>query len=289
LSGGILLKMKVTLNLRLVTGLSLAAALLCWFVRWMPLDTVVGIPFLIVLPGFTWTRALFPRAGQLRPSVRACYALSMSAAIIILAGQVLSETPLGIGLGPTVATLFAAVLLGALIAHWRQRPIPSGDRYVSTLAIPFDRWRAAASAGNAVFLVLVLVMAAGMVGLSYGVARAQGMQRVHAEFSVLDAETGSLVHVVTIRLGQSLPLVFRVVNHDAAAAEYRIVGKVGDVVLTDIGPFTVQGGEAWERSVDVTPTYGSDGQRIRFALYKDGGTLPYLPELSCTVNVESGW
>ena len=98
-----------------------------------PLRVVPAIAFVLFLPGYLATSALFPRTGDLSGPERLALSLGLSMAIVPLIGLALNFTPWGIRLEPIVVSLDAlgAVLILATdssgdVSGW-SRSCPTGQ------------------------------------------------------------------------------------------------------------------------------------------------------------------
>ena len=103
-----------------------------------PLRVVFVLPFILFIPGYLLTAALFPARGDLDGLERVALSLGVSIAAVPLLGFALNYTPWGIGLDSIAAILLAFCLAVGLAAHVRRRELPEGDRF----AVPFAAYRA---------------------------------------------------------------------------------------------------------------------------------------------------
>jgi len=98
------------------------------FCPWSYLRQVLGIVFVLLLPGYTILKALFPLQVPIKTSTenldnieRVALSLGMSIAIVPIIGLILNYTPWGIRLTPIVISLFVLTLISATIAMARER------------------------------------------------------------------------------------------------------------------------------------------------------------------------
>jgi hypothetical protein len=97
------------------------------FYPWSYLRNVLGIIFVLWLPGYTFTKALFPVRMPIRTStenletiVRIALSLGMSIALVPIIGLLLYYTPLGLSVTPIVLSLFALTFVFATVAIARE-------------------------------------------------------------------------------------------------------------------------------------------------------------------------
>ena len=109
----------------LTATITLAAVLLvpANFFPWNYVREVFGAIFVLWLPGYTLTKALFPLKMPIKPSTNnlekaeiAALSIGMSMAMVPLVGLLLNYTPWGIRLGPIIISLYIITLIFATVA-----------------------------------------------------------------------------------------------------------------------------------------------------------------------------
>ncbi|WP_372912399.1 DUF1616 domain-containing protein [Salinigranum sp.] len=292
-------------------------------VRDTPLRIVVGLPFVLFVPGYALVAALFPERGTdpaddatdgsgITGLERVALSFGVSIAVVPLVGLVLNFTPFGIRLVPIVVTLTVLVLALAAVATRRRLALPTEDRFT----VP---WRAWLRAGRSelfdpetrtdgalnVLLVVSLVLAVSSVGYAVAVPK-QGES--FTEFYLLtESDDGELVadgYPTEFVAGQSQSLVVGVGNQEHQQQAYTVVVELHDVQVTDNWTRVVdrqrlqtfeletEHNETWQRQHTVTPELTGDRMRLTYMLYR--GAPPATPttdnayrELHLWVNVSS--
>ena len=292
-------------------------------VRDTPLRIVVGLPFVLFVPGYALVAALFPERGTdptddatdgsgITGLERVALSFGVSIAVVPLVGLVLNFTPFGIRLVPIVVTLTVLVLALAAVATRRRLALPAEDRFT----VP---WRAWLRAGRSelfepetrtdgalnVLLVVSLVLAVSSVGYAVAVPK-QGES--FTEFYLLtERDDGELVadgYPTEFVAGQSQSLVVGVGNQEHQQQAYTVVVELHDVQVTDNWTRVVdrqrlqtfeletEHNETWQRQHTVTPELTGDRMRLTYMLYR--GAPPATPttdnayrELHLWVNVSS--
>jgi len=95
------------------------------FYPWVYVRYLLGVIFVLWLPGYTFIKALFPSAEKAREKgldtiERIALSIGMSLALIPIIGLLLNYTPWGIRLTPIVLSLLALTIVFATIAIIRQ-------------------------------------------------------------------------------------------------------------------------------------------------------------------------
>ncbi len=105
--------------------INILAILLIIVITFFPsnvLRIILGLPFLLFLPGYTLITVLFPRKRILDGIERVALSFGLSIAVVPLSGFVLNYTPWGIRLYPILISLTIFLIITSVIAwYWRQR------------------------------------------------------------------------------------------------------------------------------------------------------------------------
>jgi hypothetical protein len=207
-------------DLILVVGLAGAAWLLANGATFdgSILRAALGIPLVLLLPGYALAAAIFPmRPPHRTEQVLLCLGLSLAAAA--LGGLVLHLTPWGIQAGSWATLLFGVTFISSVVASLRRRPIPR----------PRSRPAASTSLVPAATFLLSGLVVAGAIWI----ARMPSAQQADQAYSVLWAVPAAGDPANRIRLGIS--------SGEAASTGY--------IVRVVAGTQTVQ-----EFSLEVAPT-----------------------------------
>lgn len=274
------------------------------------LEWVLGVPFLLVVPGYALVSAqlgssddgLAGRATDetglsTTPVVRVALAIPASIVVVATVAVVLSGT-VGVGLPNAVWAIAGVTLVGAVVAGYRRRRRPRELR-----AAPLrTAWIGARRTFDGSTLYS-LAMAVALVALvaSIAFAGATGPDReAYTEFYVLTEDAnGDLVandFPASVAAGDAVPLHLAVENHEADQRSYDVVVRSvrnGSGTATTLDRFEI-GVEAGQRAVverSITPQTPGEDTRIEFLLYK--GAAPADPDgsaadisLLLTVDVE---
>jgi uncharacterized membrane protein len=217
-----------------------------------PLRVVVGLPFVLFIPGYAFIAALFPEAGESPTSEkeaddreddpyedrtgidgieRVALAFGTSIAIVPLLGLVLNFTPWGIRLVPIVVAISGFTLAVTAIAAQRRWDLPPEERF----RIPYERWLADAraelfepdsqtDAALNVLLAISVVLAVASVG--YAVAVPQQGESFSEFYLLTEDENGDLVadeYPTEFTRGESRTLVVGIGNHEHERTNYSVV------------------------------------------------------------------
>lgn len=271
-----------------------------------PLRVVVGLSFVLFVPGYAFVAALFPEhatgadtSGEDARGIdgleRLVLSFGSSIAIVPLVGLVLNFTPWGITLVPVFLSLAGLTLVLTGIGFARRRQVePTRRFHVPTARLddvrqeflePTDRTDAILN----VVLVLSVLLAASSV--AYAVA-APTQGEDFTEFHLLTQnESGTLVaddYPTNFTEGESRSLVVGVTNQEHERTNYTVVVELQRVNVTDGDvhvrqmdrlhqyQITLQPGETWQKRNTITPEMVGDHLRLQYLLYR--GDAPSNPK-----------
>ncbi len=95
--------------------------------------TVLGLFLILFIPGYSLIAALFPKKDDLDGIERAALSFGLSIAVTPLIGLALNYTPYGIRLTPILISLSAFTMIMVIIAYFRRRRVPDGEKYLCEL------------------------------------------------------------------------------------------------------------------------------------------------------------
>src|SRR3972149_1401155 len=105
-----------------------------------PLRIVMGVPFVLLLPGYSLGAALYPRRDDLQLPERLALSAGLSIAAVLLIGLALNYSPWGIRLEPVLASVALFVVLAAAAAALRRGLLPAEQAFAVTGHVRLPRW-----------------------------------------------------------------------------------------------------------------------------------------------------
>lgn len=221
-------------------------------VRETPLRVVLGLPFVLFLPGYAFIAALFPEAGEAPTATdnaeeegtdsrlvdrgidgieRVALSFGLSIAIVPLIGLVLNFTPWGIRLGPILLSVSGFTLIAVVVAQYRRERLPPEERFhvpfaawidtaVTEITEPADRTDAALN----VLLAVSVILAVASVG--YAVAVPPQGERFTEFYILTEDEDNELVaaeYATEFVVGESDSLVLGISNQEHREVEYTVL------------------------------------------------------------------
>jgi uncharacterized membrane protein len=120
----------------ILLALTLIALVLLW--PHSVLRQTIGLIFLLFIPGYVATAALFPENDQIDGIERGALSFGLSIAIVPLIGLALNFTPFGIKLDPIMASISAFILIVSGIAWYRRTSLPLDERFAIEINFELD-------------------------------------------------------------------------------------------------------------------------------------------------------
>lgn len=272
-----------------------------------PLRVIVGLPFVLFVPGYAFIAALFPEAGESgdesnatdgirgrsEPGIdgieRVALSFGTSIAIVPLLGLILNFTPWGIRLVPVLLAVSGFTVLAAGVAARRRWALPEGDRFT----VPYERWLATAQselfeperrtdlALNALLVISVLLAAASV---TYAVTVPKQGEAFTEFYLLTENETGDRVaddYPTEFTVGESKSVHVGIGNHEHQQQAYTVVVELQRVTVANNTTSvhaeqelkryraTIGANQTRARQLNVTPTMQGERLRLTFLLYRN--------------------
>ena len=277
--------MKVKLGNGLVI-LDVSGALFALIIIFLPsgvLHLILGVPFLLFVPGYALMTALFIKKGEIGGISRVALSFTSSVALVALFGYLLGYTAWGIRLEPVVYTIYAFVLITSLVAWLRWRRLPEQERFEINIAL--GRPRLGQTMTDRILAVILIITILGaIIGLSYTFTRPKP-QESFTEFYVLGNGGKATEYPTDLQLGVESSVISVIINHEGKETEYRVRVLLNGEMIKEISPITLDDEQKWESEVTFVPGDVGDNQKLEFLLYKDNSPDPYLEPVYLWVDV----
>ena len=99
------------------------------FVSSSVLRIILGLPLVLLFPGYALAAALIPKRNALKGIERIVLSLGLSIAVVVIIGLILGYTPWGISLYPIVIALSIFILATSIVAWCRRRRLAEADKF----------------------------------------------------------------------------------------------------------------------------------------------------------------
>ncbi|KAB1198225.1 MULTISPECIES: DUF1616 domain-containing protein [Haloferax] len=257
-----------------------------------PLRVVLGLPFVLFVPGYAMIAALFPEAGDGDEGIdgieRVALSFGVSIAVVPLIGLVLNFTPWGIRLVPIMVATSGVTLALVAVGARRRNELPASEQF----EVPYEMWLSSArdelfepetrtDAMLNVVLVVSVVLATASVG--YAVAVPKEGESFTELYLLTEGDDGELVadgYPEEFVAGESKSVIVGVGNQEYEQVNYTVVSKLQRVRVEnnsttvleerELARFSpqVEHNETWRTSHEITPTMTGERLRLVYLLYK---------------------
>ena len=255
-------------------SINVLVLLLSLIIIFMPdtvLRSILGLPAVVFLPGYTLLIAVFPRKTSINGIQRFALSLGLSIVIIVFAGLVLNYTPWGLQWYTVLISLASFVFLISLIAWFRVWKIAPGEDislHIGFKSLKFSVLFPFKSTRDIIISVLLLIAMVGFVGILVHVVNQPRNGENFTEFYLLDSGTVNTEYPRVVTLDESFGVTLVVNNHENRIMEYRIEITLDNKIIEEISPINLSPGEKWQREISITPTSLTPEQEVTFNLYR---------------------
>ena len=239
-----------------------------------PLRIVVGVPFVLLLPGYCLVAALYPRRDDLQLAERLALSSGLSIAVVPLIGLALNYSPWGIRLEPILAFVTLFVVLAAAAAAFRRGLLPAEEAFGLASDVRLPRWPKLRLIDALAGMALLAFLASLGGGVYFVAASGEGPEGF-TEFYVLGSGGKAEDYPGLVKAGEQATAVLGLVNREGRDTAYQIAVMLDGETTDDIDGVVLGNGERWEKTVALLPAHAGNSQKAEFLLYKDGGGEPY--------------
>jgi uncharacterized membrane protein len=250
------------------------------------LRIVLGLPFLLFIPGYMLIVALFPRKDQLDNIERVAMSSLLSIIMVSFSVFALNFTPWGIRLYPVLIVLTAIILFTSLTAWYRRRRIVGSDETAVTINFSLAFWRRKSILDKLLLSILALTVLGTIGILGYAVVEPRTGEKF-TEFYILGANGKVEGYPDELVLGEEATVIVGIVNREHERVNYRVEVRINGVKNNEWGPLVLDHDTKREEIIDFQPGIVEDNQKVEFLLYKQGQGESYR-SLYLRVNVKRG-
>jgi uncharacterized membrane protein len=246
----------------------------------------LGVPAVLVVPGYALTVLLYPRGRDLDVFERIALAGGLSVAQIPLVVLLVDRSPWGLSPPATVASLAALSCLWCFLAAIRVArspgagpsagwPLevaspapPSGSvRRLPAVWLAANRWERAAVLASAGLVALV-------AWTLLTITTHRGVPPL-TEFFVLGQQGLAEDYPRTVEPGRPVRVSVGIVNREGRAEEYRVVIRLRQESLAQTPPVRLGSGEKWTGDLTFALAEYGFGQRVELLLLRGTAAAPY--------------
>lgn len=241
------------------------------------LRNIIGLPFVLFLPGYALIAALFPAKSDLDGIERMALSFGLSIAVVPLIGLGLNYTPWGIRPFPILISLSTFILIMCGLAYMRRAKLPETETFnisfrTTALSLKSEIMENSESKlDRALTAFLILSILLSVTTLAFVVVSPKEGEHF-TEFYLLGPQGKADNYTTVYTLGQSGTLIVGIVNH-----EYRTINYTMEVMLENkslplpenMKHITLAHNNTWEEPVTLIPPFEGQRMKLEFLLYNE--------------------
>lgn len=249
--------------------------------------TILGIPMVLFIPGYSLVAALFPKNDDLDTIERIALSFGLSIAVVPLIGLILNYTTFGIRLLPILITLCTFIVIMAIIAINRRKALSEDIRF----SIRFDKIydilnneiNAPAFKIDRILSVILIISIILAIGMLYYVIITPKIGEKFTEFYILGPSGKADNYSTELKVGSSTNLLTGIVNHEYSPVNYTIQLFLDKDILSS-KTLILNHNETWQNNMTFMPDKEGNDEKLELLLFKENNlTSPYR-ELHLWVN-----
>lgn len=260
----------------------------------LPLRALIGAAYILVVPGFFLSVALFPRRTDLDTAERAGLSLGLSIAVVPLLALLLNWLPWGIRVWPIIAGETVVIVLAIVVGVARAQRLPAGLAYQPRLGLGARGWwRGLQPPEHRLIAGLALALALG-VGSAGWILAASSTRGALTEFYLLGRAGLAEDYPQRAGLNDQLQLTVGVTNQERRAERYRLEVWVIDswdpsrrAKVAEQPAAELANGQSQRWPVSWRMPWAGPDQQVQFLLFAGDQPEPYR-QLRLWVDVSEG-
>jgi uncharacterized membrane protein len=251
-----------------------------WFLQ--PLRLALGLAYVLFVPGYCLTAALFPRADDIDGIERIGLSLGLSVAWVSVLALLLDRLPWGLRLWPIVLGELLSILVFMAVALWRRKRLPAAEAYAPELAWrPRPWWRELPQFEKRIYgLVAGALLVAGLAAA--WVFLVPSPSQFMTEFYMLGADGLAESYPREAAVDQEIGVTLGVMNRERDERSYRVEVWAVDPwtegrrqLVAQAGPVDLAVGSGREWPIAWQMPWAADDQVVELLLFSGDEAEPY--------------
>lgn len=279
------MKSKIFNELLIIIILTVLLGIIVYFSPNTVFRLMIGLPVLILAPGYALLATLFPRKNALGSIEWLAYSLVVSVVVIAFIGIILNYTPWGITLRSSLIFNGVFILMAVAIAMFRRYRLADEERGDIHWSFRFSFGNNQSVTDRVISGLLVVAILGAAATMIYAYAF-PGVGEKYTEFYILGPGGKAADYTSELKVGEKQSVIVGIINREYERASYSIMVVIDGIENEKLGPVILADGEKWEEPTDYIPDRAGDNQKLEFYLYKNGSTEPYLEPLRLWLNVK---
>ena len=239
------------------------------------LRLVLGLVYLLFIPGYTLQALLFPRKNDLDTIERITLSFALSLAVLAPIALLLNWLPWGIRLWPIVISLSLFILFVTLSETMRRSRLSEGERFEINIKLDLRKWWAEQERLFRIIYILLTVTIITASLTSFSILVLPQPTDRFTEFYILGSDGMVENYPREIIVGEPITVTTAITNQEGSISRYRILVMLGDQVIKQTDPILLNDNASWEQPVEFTISKAGTDQQIIFILEREFQPSPY--------------
>jgi uncharacterized membrane protein len=213
---------------------------------------ILGLVFVLFLPGYAATAALFPENDHIDGIERVALSFGLSIAIVPLIGLALNFTPWGIRLDPILASISVFIVGASMAAWYRRNRLPADEKFAIVVDFQMD-FKGMPMVDKLLTIGIVVMLVASVVVLAWAVTTPRVGERF-TQLALLGPGGMATDYPRDMTVGQNKTVLLSVESFEHRPMNYTIV-----IVLTNTTNYNFTVGSNsidWPLTQALTPYVG---------------------------------
>lgn len=250
---------------------------------------IIGILFIIFLPGYSLIAALFPKKGTLGNFVRLSLSFAFSIALTLLIMLILNYTPFGIRLDPIIASISLFTIFMLFTAFFRRRKVPVDERInpnFPKFIINIKSLFITEYQRDKIFTVIIVVFIIfGAFSASYAILSSKEGEKF-TEFYILSPNGDIDNYPTDLITGERGNVIIGVKNHEYKKTDYKLIVKMNNITIKEEN-ISLASDKKYVENFTFNAYSSGKNQKLEFLLYKLPDNVNIYRYLNLRINVYS--
>jgi uncharacterized membrane protein len=239
------------------------------------LRLLLGLLFVLLLPGYFAQAALFPEKTRLDGPERIALSLVLSIALIPLVALFLDSMPQGLRFENILIAQSAVVVITGMIAAMRRLFVIPEERFTLQLAFSKPQWWEEQDQTVKRLMMVVLGGLVVVAGASLIIIVAPRPSEYFTEFYLLGADGLAQGFPSRLQAHETATVTVGVRNHENEPVRYHVEVWQDDTILGQLEAFEVRPNEQIEKNLSFELEETRTDIEVLFLLFREGVDEPY--------------
>lgn len=213
---------------------------------------ILGLVFVLFLPGYAATAALFPENDQIDGIERVALSFGLSIAIVPLIGLALNFTPFGIRLDPILASVSGFIVAASLVGWYRRMRLPVDERFAIVVDVRMD-WKGMPIVDRLLTIGIAVMLVASVVVLAWAITTPR-VGETFTQLALLGPGGMATDYPRNLTVGEDGRVLLSVKSFEHEPVNYTVV-----IVLTNVTDYNFTVGQYpidWDSTHALSPYTG---------------------------------